>query len=95
MSSVVLKRVNSVVHRRVAGETVLIPVRSKLVDLERVFVLNGVGDFIWERLDGHTTLGRIEALIVEEFDVPRKDASADLQAFAEELLRRGLVLGEG
>jgi len=80
-----------VVHRRIAGETLLVPVKGHLADLEHFFVLSRVGEWIWERLDGATEPERLVEGIVEHFDVDEPTATRDLAEFLADLSRAGLL----
>jgi hypothetical protein len=77
--------------RRIAGESFLIPVCGEPADLENIFVLNPIADFIWQRLDGERTLEAIVAEIVAEFDVTAKQAGADASELAGRLLANRLI----
>jgi hypothetical protein len=83
---------SNIVTRRIADETLLIPVRGHLADLQRLFVLEGIGEYVWERLDGKSSVGEIIDAIVEDFDVTREEADRDLQEFIHRLKDAGLVL---
>lgn len=85
----------AVVSRRIAGETVLVPVRGALADLERLYLLNETGAAIWERLDGATDLDAIAAAIAEEYDVPPAQALADARQLVEQLAGGGLAEPSG
>jgi len=80
-----------VVGRAIAGESFLIPVCGTPVDMNDIFVLNPLADFIWQRLDGERTLEAIVAEIVDVFDVTAGRAGADAGDFIGQLLRHGLV----
>jgi hypothetical protein len=85
------KRRDHVVFRRIAGETLLIPIRGKLADLQRLFVLEGVGEFIWNNLDGVKSIATLRDEIAEHFDVNPDDAAKDLDEFIAELARKDLI----
>ncbi len=85
------RRKGSIAGRRIAGESFLIPVVGTPVDLENIFVLNPLADYIWERLDGERTLAAIVAEIIAEFDVAPEQAGADAGEFVGQLLERGLA----
>lgn len=85
------KKKDHVVCRRIAGETLLIPIRGKLADLQRVFVLEGVGEFIWNNLDGAKTSAEIRNAVAEHFDVNVEDAEKDLEEFIAELTKKDLI----
>jgi len=54
--------------------------------------LDGLGAFIWKRLDGRRDLASVLADIVAEYDVAADVAQADLLEFAEALLAAGIVV---
>jgi len=91
----VYARREGVVLREVAGEHLLVPIRKDVADLKAIFALNGVGLRIWELLDGARALDGVLAELVERFDVPIEEASADLSAFVDRLLAAGLVERKG
>jgi len=85
------RRKEKVVGREIAGESFLIPVCGTPVDMNNIFVMNPLADFIWQRLDGERPLAAIVAEIVEEFDVAPERAAADAGEFVGQLLGNGLV----
>ena len=83
---------DEVLLRTIAGENLLIPIRSKLADLQRVFALNSLGAEIWARLDGRQDLQQILRDIQEHCDVAPDQASHDLMDFVNDLLAADLVV---
>jgi hypothetical protein len=81
-----------VIAREIAGETLLVPIRGELADMQRLFFLEPVSHFIWEQLDGATTLADVGMAVTGRFDVDVEVARADLLAFIEELTDAGLVV---
>jgi hypothetical protein len=86
----VFSRSASVVQREVAGETFLVPIRGRLADLQELFVLNDVGSWVWEHLDGRR-LDELAAGISSEFEIDAEQARKDAEAFVEQLLEAGLA----
>ena len=80
-----------IISRRIAGELFLVPVRGKLADMQQIFTLNPVAEFIWQELETRKSLNDIRSRIVEEFTVTEEEAQADLQDFIAELLNAGLI----
>jgi hypothetical protein len=81
-----------VVSRSVAGETLLVPIGARAVDLDRIFLLNKVGTYLWTLLDGTRTRDDLCAAVRDRFDVPdRRDSDADVDRFLAALLERGLL----
>jgi hypothetical protein len=90
--SLVTPRVTTdVVRREVAGEVFLVPVRGCLADLEDIFILNEMGGWLWDRMDGSRTLEALVSDVAQEFDTTQGEAQGDLLEFLEGLQAAGLV----
>jgi hypothetical protein len=87
----VFQLTKDIVSRRVAGELFLVPVAGNLADMQRIFTLTKVAEFIWDRLDGQRSLSDIRNDVVEQFDVDEEQADSDIRAFVTELLTEGLI----
>ena len=87
----VYKKKSDIVYRKVAGETILVPISGRLADMQRIFALNPVGEFIWDELDGSRSLQQISEDIQCHFDVDGEKADTDLEGFIAELLKEGLI----
>jgi hypothetical protein len=81
----------SFVTRRIASETLLVPVARHVMNLESIYVVNEVAARIWELLANPTDVDRIAAALTAEFDVSLDQARTDATAFVSLLLERGLV----
>jgi len=84
-------RDSNIVARRIAGETVLVPVRANVAELDSLFTLNEVGSLTWDLLDGQATVGQIAERIVARFEVSFEEASHDLGEFLGALEAEGLI----
>ena len=72
--------------RILAGEAiVLTPMNSK------IYNLNETGSRIWAWLDDGPTVGELAARMQSEFKVDKEQALADIIAFLEALVARGMV----
>jgi hypothetical protein len=87
------KKTGEIASRSIAGETLLVPIRGKLADMQRIFALNPVGEYIWKRLDGEKPLGNIRNEVLSDFDVDREQAENDIQAFISDLVKEKLIAG--
>jgi len=85
------RRNERIAGRSIAGESFLIPVCGEPADLENIFVMNPLADFIWQRLDEQHTLEMIVTEIVENFAVERAQASADANELVGRLLANHLI----
>lgn len=89
----VFKKKEQIVSRKIAGETILVPIRGELADMQRIFSLNPVAEYIWQQLDGKRSLKEVRNGILERFDAGKEKADADLQEFIAELLEADLIIG--
>jgi len=80
-----------VVTRQIAGETLLVPIRSQLADMRRIFALNSSAEFIWNNLDGKQNLAEILEGMGRYFDVQKEQAGADLRDFIGQLKEAGII----
>jgi hypothetical protein len=87
----VYRKKDDLLVRRIAGETLIVPIRGKLADMQRIFALNPVAEFVWEQLDGKRDLDAIRAAIVAGFAVETARAEADLRELVTQLVEADLV----
>ena len=76
-----------VLTRRAAGETVLLN-----LDNEQYYVLDGVGNRLWQLIETGTTLGQVITALLDEYDVEQEVLHSDLAAVIDDLTTNGLVL---
>jgi len=76
-----------VMSRLVDDETVLLDLASGVY-----FGLDGVGKRIWESVSDGNSLGQAVEVIVAEYKVEETQAQADVIAFANQLIERGLLV---
>ncbi len=87
----IYRKKKEIISRDIAGETILVPIRSKLADMHEIFSLNPVAAFVWTQIDGQKNLARIIGEVFDRFDVERDQAEPDVKDFVDELLRRDLI----
>jgi hypothetical protein len=85
------KKSDSIVFRRIADEAVLVPMRTRVADLDSIFALNETAAFAWGLLDGEKTLQAVLDQIVAEYAVEAKEASQDLVELIGQLIEIGTV----
>lgn len=95
LSDSVLRRIDDIVDREVAGELFMVPIRGHLADLQELFVVNDTGRWLWDRLDGSSSVQELVLGMTAEFDVDQSEAERDVRAFLSELLEVGLVVESG
>ena len=90
----IFKRAENIVSREIAGETILVPVRGRLADMQNIFTLNRVGTYIWDQLNGSRSLAEILDLVLHNFEVSREEAEQDILEFINHVSETGLVTEE-
>lgn len=85
------QRTEEFVARTIAGETVLVPIRRQIGDLESIYTLNEVATFIWERLAEPSTVAEIALALEEAFTGDPAEMRRDLGEFLTELLDLGAI----
>ena len=96
-SRTVYRKAGECAIRTVGEETILVPIRRHVAELESVYVTNEVGKAIWEMLETPQTLDRVVEGIVEKFDVTGADTHKDAAEFLHALVEARLIeaLGDG
>jgi hypothetical protein len=85
------RRSPDLIERRILDDTVLVPIRGDLADLQRIFALNPVAQHIWAQLDGEHDLVAVRDSLVARFEVQPAQAEADLLEFIAQLHTAGLI----
>ena len=80
-----------VVARRVAGEYLLVPVRSGAAQMDYIFTANEVGSAIFRLLDGARDGRAIALELAREFDVDEERARLDVVEFLRALCEAQLA----
>jgi len=87
----VFRRSKDVVCRNVGAESILVPIRNNVGNLDFVYTLSVVAARIWSLLDGVQTADQIVDAICAEYDVDRDTARADFAALASDLADVSLI----
>lgn len=90
-ASSVFRRSSDVVCRSVGAESILVPVRNNVGNLDYVYTLTPVAARIWTLLDGTRNTEAIIETICEEYDVGVETARADLETLLSDLAEVSLV----
>jgi hypothetical protein len=81
------------VTRRIADETIIVPIVGGVGDLDAIFTLNEVASRIWTLIDAPapTTVRAIVGDVVRAFDVDADRAERDVVEFLEQLAEAGMI----
>jgi hypothetical protein len=84
-------RSQSVVSRRVAGETLIVPVRGKVGDLASIYSFNQTGSLIWQSLESPKGLAELVGVVEQEYAINHEQANRDVKQFLNDMLSADLV----
>jgi hypothetical protein len=79
------------VTRDVAGETIIVPIKGRVGDLDSIFTLNKLGSFIWNQLEVGPTIRQLVDSVAREYDVEASEAKRDVAEFLDSLEAAGLI----
>jgi Coenzyme PQQ synthesis protein D (PqqD) len=91
LSATKFVRSSTVVSREIAGETLVVPVRGGVGDLDAIFSFNGLGSDLWNLLQTAISIEEMADWVEERYEVTFEQALADINAFMDELSQAGLV----
>ena len=87
----IFKKNKDIVSRKITGELFVVPIRGKLADMQRIFALNPVAEYIWQALDEQKSLHDIRDAILSHYDIEKEQAVSDIIEFIEELREADLI----
>ena len=79
------------VSREIAGEVILVPIRSNVGDLESVYTLNETAALAWTLFDGSHSVNQILDQILSEYEVDEDGAERDWMELIQQLEEIGAV----
>ena len=82
---------DNIVCRKIMDETILVPIRGNLADMQRIYTLNPIGAFIWDRLNGEKNLVEARNDILAHFAADREEVEADIVEFITQVREAGLI----
>lgn len=86
-----MKRKKDFILHNVAGEYLLVPIGSQVMDLNGLVTLNSTAAFVWEMLADERTADEIAGSVAEKFNIDITSAGRDVHAFLNEIHEMGLL----
>ncbi len=88
-------KASNLVTRCIANETIVVPVRAHVANLESIYSIDEVGSLIWQLIDGRTTVEQIVDAVCQTYEIGRQQAANDSREFLASLQAAGLIHGDG
>ena len=79
------------IKREIAGDIILVPVGKTVYDSNGLFVLNELGDFIWEHIPEAESESDLLNAVLAEYEVSSEVASADIAEFLDKLRKLDII----
>lgn len=79
------------VLREIAGDYIIIPTGSTVLDFNGLITVNEVGVTLWNMLQEEVTMDELVAGILAEYDVSEEVARKDIQEFLDTLTQNGIL----
>lgn len=86
-----MKLIEGFCIRKILDETVIIPTGKAAHCLSGLISVNETGEFIFELLQTEQTIESLVAEMLEEFEVEKEKAEADVEAFVKVLIENGML----
>ena len=79
------------IKREIAGDTILVPVGKTVLDSNGLFVINELGNLIWDLLPQLNSQEEICDAVLAEYDVTEEEASRDIGEFLAKLKEMDII----
>ena len=86
-----MKIKKELVKRTIAGDTILVPVGKTVYESSGLFILNGVGAFLWDILPDAQTEEELFQAVLDRYDVQPEQAQRDIRAFLDKLVQMNIL----
>ena len=86
-----MKIQGELILREIAGENILIPVGETALHVKGMISLTESGALLWKRLQAECTEDDLVQAVLEEYDVDRETAVADVTSFLDQLRALNLL----
>ena len=82
---------SSFVTRCIKDETIIVPVKGDVGDLDSIYTLDEVGSIVWKLIDGQTSVSQIVDAICSAYDTAPEEAEKDVIELLGSLEEAGLI----
>jgi hypothetical protein len=87
----ILKIKDGFLLKEVAGNFVVVPVGSNLVDFSAMITINETGAFLWEHLQNETNIEALVEKLTKEYDIDKETARKDTEEFIKILAENNII----
>lgn len=87
----VIKKNPRIVARKSGEEYILVPITDNVANMEAVYTMNETAAFVWDNIDGETTLEEIARVMSGEFETDIDTAMNDIVELVNDLKKHNIV----
>jgi hypothetical protein len=84
MHRIFRKKFECVIHQT-ENEFILVPVTDSIVTMNKLYTMNEIGMFIWNRIDGENSVEQIAEFMTAEYDIDKNTALNDTLEFLNKI----------
>ena len=77
--------------REIAGTWIVVPLGERVVDFNGLMTLSETGAFLWNKLEQGADKNELLTALLEEYEVDKDTAIADINEFLESLETGGVI----
>lgn len=81
----------NLIKREIAGDTILVPVGTSVVESNGLYVLNELGSFIWDILPEVESIDDIIKEVLNVYDIDEVTARCDITDFLTRIKQLGII----
>lgn len=86
-----MKIKNGFMLREIAGQWVVVPIGTRVVEFNGIMTLSESGALLWKMLQKNTTEEEMANAILSEYDISKEIASADIKEFIQMVTEKNLL----
>lgn len=86
-----MKIKNGFMVREIAGQWIVVPIGSRVVEFNGIMTLSESGAILWKLLANGAEMDDLVSAILAEYDIDEKTARADVESFIEVLTQKKLM----
>ncbi len=76
---------NGFMLRDIAGQAVVVPLGSRVVEFNGIMTLSESGALLWRKLENNSSFEEMVELLLAEYDIDKETASKDVENFLESM----------
>ena len=89
-----MKLKEDLILRRIAGESVVIPIGNNVASFNGIISLNDTAAFLWQKCQSSTSQEELESSLLDEYEVDPDTAKKDIEEFITTLREHELLSEE-